>query len=1379
MQLRRLLVGATVAATGALALGCSEEVEDRDLARLESYLKVSDFEGEWYYRQTVVEVPPHVAIGFTGLEAKLEKVTFEFREGELIARRVHEAIPGLEENEARPGATFRGDPVVQWPVGGYADIIRDFNRQTGEQSNVLVSDTSLRPWYERDYFEPDWNGQQLTGPVDFAGLFTLFSDYTYEDRPETEFYAFDPAADVVDPVNGYLQFTQVSAATDGGYTCAVDLGYWPNTTNTRNPCGPGEIKVRHSFHRIDKADEAQFEARPYLDRTHIEDPSTDGEYLRYISVSVADGNGGSQLVDMACTPEVLEELAPEFSEADCKRAKWDNAGRFGFFRTERYQYDRNVGGAHDELREFYANIHNVWQKVFETDDEGNLRRDDNGRPIAIPPSERRVRPIVYYLNVNYPEDLVSTAAQIGNDWNEAFMEAILAASGRARGDIEAELTEDYPELFGNGTGKAFLVARNTCSTEGISDYVARFPDMLDVVAEGTLPRDIRNLDDGSEKDRAVEAWLADEGRSSQPLERLTPGNIERVCAGLRFYSRDKGTDRFHYEQIGDVRRSFVYWVNEAQPAGPLGYGPSSPDPESGRIMSGNAYVYGQAVDSYARSATDVIMALNGDDDLYEIIDGETYKAWLQSNTTVASEQMELTQELSDLFSTRLGTFSIPGIDQLTDKWGNLDKAKMMRHLENRLLDPSSADPLSMPVLGENGRKDALIRALQDDPVMRARIIPEPIKAVAAKVYGGAQNAAEYEDEVTDLAIKMTVDPGALAEHRRKRAKFYMDRNIMLGEFIDDSVWGKALELQGLPREEIYQTLRREIFRGVMLHEIGHTVGLTHNFKGSFDALNYHDEYWDLRSRTDDRDELFRNKLPEYRYSSIMDYGARFNSDIQGLGRYDHAAIMYAYGGAQEVFTDADVPGNLPLELELGDPVKIPEMLGSPGDVSVIRARQDVLNETLLEERINGLKENAAKFVSNPSTEAGDYWRDRTVPYYYCADGFRGDLKCRTWDEGETAEEAVMSSIQRYWNYFIFNAYRRGRAEIPFINGYFSRQDRLGEYLEYPFKYVTFYDAYRHPDGSETFVGQDLKKAALMGMNFMVQVMGAPEPGRYCLANVGSAEQQELVYVPNFYFNLDSQRSCNAMNIPVGVGRDQYIDFNDEYDSKWEYMGSFYDKLYLIWGLYSDQTRFFRITNESDMRQFRISYYHAFQPELVDMMTDLMWGGLGIFANRSYHYEVENPGDDQVFKFPALVDPADFGISAEDTGEENTDPPLQVWSNVPYDLMRQNLILGAIFNSHTVDRRIDFIEYLTVTEIGAGEDRVYEADDEDVAVFTNPKNGTSYVAVQTEDGKSLAYDLLSEARDYVDSGEWSNDGLEFRLGLIQDLRWLRANVGYRQ
>ena len=42
-----------------------------------------------------------------------------------------------------------------------------------------------------------------------------------------------------------------------------------------------------------------------------------------------------------------------------------------------------------------------------------------------------------------------------------------------------------------------------------------------------------------------------------------------------------------------------------------------------------------------------------------------------------------------------------------------------------------------------------------------------------------------------------------------------------------------------------------------------------------------------------------NGMYEYEYSSIMDYGARVNSPNKGIGKYDDAAILFAYSGGNE------------------------------------------------------------------------------------------------------------------------------------------------------------------------------------------------------------------------------------------------------------------------------------------------------------------------------------------------------------------------------------------------------------------------------------------------------------------------------------------------
>src|SRR5690606_4372043 len=80
----------------------------------------------------------------------------------------------------------------------------------------------------------------------------------------------------------------------------------------------------------------------------------------------------------------------------------------------------------------------------------------------------------------------------------------------------------------------------------------------------------------------------------------------------------------------------------------------------------------------------------------------------------------------------------------------------------------------------------------------------------------------------------------------ERFRGFAKRNMMMASFVDDAVAGTALDLRDTPSDEIVRILTAEVFRSTAEHEVGHTLGLRHNFEASTDALNYHPEYWALR-----------------------------------------------------------------------------------------------------------------------------------------------------------------------------------------------------------------------------------------------------------------------------------------------------------------------------------------------------------------------------------------------------------------------------------------------------------------------------------------------------------------------------------------------------
>ncbi len=1286
-------------AGGLFAMACSGPVEDVDRVQ-PHYVAKAQLDGQWFFRQTIVDMPPNTGyyIGaFSGIEGGVEKIRWEAREDQLVAYRIHPTVPGIEDEDTLDGAEYDGEPVAAYRILSHFDIIRQFNSSTGEQSNVLVEDTALRPWYERDYMRVDWSTNILPGPVDLGGFFSYdpwLLSVNADWVRETE--ADDPDHAQVD--DDFIFLTTEYLSDDGGATCILNFGR--ATAGYNDACGITRIKVRSAFVKIDPEEQAQFEPKSYLDRERMFDEN--GDPLRYVTISA--GTDKAIQVDVACTEEVLAELAPAVTAADCRDLQWDQAGRFGFFRTMRQGYDRRVGGGHDLTRQYYANHHQIWKAT---------RTESGG---TIPLAERELRPVVYYLNPNFPDDLKDVAIRIGHAWNDAFMDAAMAATGRSASQIGDQLARDFDGrgVFMDGDDLAqqalFQVRENSCSQRGVTAYLNRR---------------------GNDAMRAV----ANEATGG---EGLLPGNLEKVCSRLTWHSkRTDGVEPFVWQQMGDPRFSFVWWIHDEQPYGPLGYGPSSPDPETGQLISGNAYVYGAAINRYARDAADMVRFVNGEVDMLDIRDGYQLREWLLAGgTTPAGDGLEISPEFQQIVSERIGT---PFMSQYRGFNGpdGMDKAAMLRHMRDRMQHTAPDDPMAPAFAAPLDPGRSRMAALAADPDFKSRMLsPEMLQLVGPLFDWQPGDAVPAEME--ELALELVTDPGALARREQERKRFFAERNVFLPEGMDDSIIGQALELAGLPPEEVYRILREEIFEAVMLHEIGHTVGLTHNFEASMDALNYQDDFWHIREQYPES-EWKNQRLPEYRYTSIMDYGSRFNSDTKGLGKYDHAAIKFVYGHHLETFADeVPVPGRLDLELRWGDYSTIPELMG--GDLANLWNRVDRPVEQMTETRKNGIRGNAVKFVEDPSRPASDYWIDPAVPYHYCADFLRGDLKCRTWDEGSNHTEAVQAAIQRYWNYYAFNSYRRNRNEGSFINSYFGRQDRLREYLSYPWKFYYFYDAYPVP------LRDDLLRASVMGLNFINQVLGTPEPGEYCAYNNG-------LYLPAWLFNRTYQLQCDSVSVQVGEGREPYLGFSDEHVYRIDYIGVFYDKVNMLLELFNDRTRFFRLVDDSDSRQYAVSFYRAFSDELIKLSRDLVFGavlnftiadGDIVFFNDTVFNRVIDGGE---LRPQMLVDPARIAA-----GEQLEAEPLsKLYTPVPFNVATQALIVGTIYSTSTWDQQFDLVEYLSVVEVGSGDDRVF-ADGAEVAQFVHPMTGQIYRAAQTADGRSIAYEFLQFAQGYVET-DW--------------------------
>mgnify|MGYP001365428593 CR=1 FL=1 len=79
----------------AVPIACSVGVGDIDRSQ-PGKIKKEALQGEWYYRQTVIDVPFTGGVTFVGEQSILERVHFEISENVLTAYRSYEKVEGSE-----------------------------------------------------------------------------------------------------------------------------------------------------------------------------------------------------------------------------------------------------------------------------------------------------------------------------------------------------------------------------------------------------------------------------------------------------------------------------------------------------------------------------------------------------------------------------------------------------------------------------------------------------------------------------------------------------------------------------------------------------------------------------------------------------------------------------------------------------------------------------------------------------------------------------------------------------------------------------------------------------------------------------------------------------------------------------------------------------------------------------------------------------------------------------------------------------------------------------------------------------------------------------------------------------------------------------------
>ncbi len=585
---------------------------------------------------------------------------------------------------------------------------------------------------------------------------------------------------------------------------------------------------------------------------------------------------------------------------------------------------------------------------------------------TIPLRNRPIRPVDYYLNPHFPKHLVRTSMEVIAQWNDGFMRGNRELHGEALPTgapvaCQNAIPTDYCFCSADGSIKAPEVgADNTCVHR--TDYFQ--------------PPEARG------EDNPYDCWVAIVGADGTPTtdEGINPANPtshedypedvyryafvgEECMLRLNVNSCDvpvgADEDPAACEELGDIRYQFYNYATGAG-AGWCGVMQQMSDPTNGEAISIPINMGGLCEDRIATNALDLWPVLRGEVDESTLFTGENVRGYyerlgnvhvpvglapaingaeytpgdLGRPTGLASRGMStrLNEHLNDMFREMA-----PRFESL--RAGNEGRAQIMSdrlhnlagtQIERRLVGAMAAE-------GFGGLAES-------DPLMALNM--ETSGATRPDSAQMLEQLSPFRDNFQSLLTQDHMREMAFAENH-----IYYPRDAIFTSRYNQ-YWANAFE--GRPYEEAHIRWRQAFHRAVMLHELGHGLGLEHNFAGSYDRDHYHDGYFNLVTAregedrpyalptldeydcgedglcegdpgytapddgerdtilTDDEAVRWVEAVREIRTtrslagigntmtSTLMDYNGDL-SDMSGLGRYDHAAVFYNYFNLVEAY----------------------------------------------------------------------------------------------------------------------------------------------------------------------------------------------------------------------------------------------------------------------------------------------------------------------------------------------------------------------------------------------------------------------------------------------------------------------------------------------
>jgi hypothetical protein len=937
------------------AAGCAEERDPITRVQADTLskaffvgedLKSTEDDPEFYYRGTVVDVGYGAGQDglFTSTYAQpVSRIKWEVTETLLNARLAYERIEGTDSKGANIEGFKKtvndGQIIASFVITSHFDLRRDYNPTTGEEMNIVVENTTDRRWHDRQFMRVDWSRNLVTTSYDFDTLtqLGLYGGIEYE---PIGYYVNDPNSPerpIFDSTAGYFDITtkvfakpqlidlsHLGWGIDKFPACMLP-GDFSGGTEPYGNCNAQEVTIRHSFKRIDESDYAavdfdglrfqafgifNFDYRRAYERNY---GLVDDRFYRFAARyniwhrSHYFQDAEARTGELACaTVETTEE------------------------RTGNPAADPNRDEGYGVWPEYVAGEPNGTADECEAAGPGS-KCDVFRKRCTLPFMQRQTKTIPWYIGGESNEDLFEATDWAVQEWDLAMKTAVQTARlTECRRTGQGGCDEAYPMWRGQQDDiddavdiirdQAICLRKNGWKMEACAAEIDAATQALEAERGGV---------EGGRDTNAMNAILKMDPIlvlcHAPPIETDHPS-----CGGANVKPR-----------LGDLRYNSVLIIEKPQTPSSWGIMVDADDPLSGEKVAASINIWSSVTDIAAQGLVDLVRYINGELSTEEVTDGTYVRDWVRASALASPPsgpkmtREEVTRRLAAV--ARIEPEAMAEVQAA----GTLPELKAMIRAKDLELshDVAATNEIASPQAIEV--RSRMSRARGSDA--EAKLLNKPMLELA----GVDQLDVPTEGTIADMASPLAANnPVARSELRQRHEAALAKRGAcLLAEAPEPTAMPglAAALLRKFPmgaeespamakdrHEQMFRYVRRRYQYAVISHEMGHSIGLRHNFVSSFASLHFRPQYWQLRTRNGAVDTLCTGDEGEdpstcigpryfdtmtseeeqqmiwmYQHSTVMDYPGDVSQDLLGLGIYDMAAARFFYGDVVSVYDSAD------------------------------------------------------------------------------------------------------------------------------------------------------------------------------------------------------------------------------------------------------------------------------------------------------------------------------------------------------------------------------------------------------------------------------------------------------------------------------------------